>query len=622
MQLIQIFLNLSIRQKFLSLLLVLVVVSVGSFASYEQYSVNEFKREFEKRGALLTKTLSNQAHYNLVMEDYDGLEDMLKTLQQNKYIEVGAFYNAGATQVVGVNVDVLPESDLQISGDFEELSWTYNKNGEKLLLARHKIATDANPDDVLGFVQIALPADALAEQESAGFLILLGGTFVFLMIGLLVLWVFQKVTITPVKELSFAAEKVADGNFDVRVYSQSNDEIGVLIESFNQMVQNNRDLLAEANARSSEAEIARKKSEEMQQKVLEEQSYLQFQFEKIETAITAVTAGDLTQELTIDRDDAVGMLMQKINAMIRDLNSLIGQMHYASESVADASGQIASSVDELSKGAGQQAIQTQEVAKAIEEMSQTVNHSSQSASDAAQIARQTSMLADSGERIFRTTLDGMKNVAQIVRDSAGTVEKLGQSSREIGEIVQVIDDIADQTNLLALNAAIEAARAGDQGRGFAVVADEVRKLAERTTSATSKIAEMIKRIQNETHVVVEAMEQGSTEAEKGMKMADKATESLTEVISSITRITENINQIASGIQRQSSTGEDITIRVDQISTEARNVSEATDELSNISLKLNQLTRQLYGSVKHFVIRKETAQSWDTVYETSGNTTES
>ena len=113
----------------------------------------------------------------------------------------------------------------------------------------------------------------------------------------------------------------------------------------------------------------------------------------------------------------------------------------------------------------------------------------------------------------------MERISNVVEASSNSILALGNSSKEIGEIVQVIDDIADQTNLLALNAAIEAARAGEQGKGFAVVADEVRKLAEKTTSATKKIAEMIKQIQKDTNTAVESMQAGTVEVTKGKELA-------------------------------------------------------------------------------------------------------
>jgi methyl-accepting chemotaxis protein len=605
MAIVKWFLNLSVRAKFAVLLLSLVCISVGSFTIFGQYSLSVFKQEFEKRGELLANTLNNQSQFSLAMEDVDALKDLLKSLVSNGSIAVGSFYDKDGQQLALIGNEDMPNGGINFA-EITEMAWIKNRKGEKRLLVKHKVMTDDNKDEVLGYVTFTVPANSLEVQQSVGMQINLAGIVMFILLGIGVMWIFKKVMIEPVKTLSLAAQKVANGDFDVHVDGVTHDEIGDLIDSFNKMVENNRKLFAEVNDRSKEADEARQKSEEMQQKILEEQAYLQQQFEKIGYVIREVTKGNLTTRLEIERDDAVGRLMKNINKMIADLNELISQVHFASESVAKASGKIASSVDELSEGARQQAMQTQEVANAVEEMAQTVNHSSHNANDAAQIALHTSQLAYEGEQVFRSTLDGMRNVAKIVKDSAGTVEKLGRSSQEIGEIVQVIDDIADQTNLLALNAAIEAARAGEQGRGFAVVADEVRKLAERTTSATAKIADMIKRIQAETNLVVKAMEEGSIEAEKGMEMADKANESLSAVIHSITQITENINQIASGIQQQSSTGEEISLRVEQISAEAKTVAEAADELSSISMNLNALTHQLNGSVKHFVIKKSEA----------------
>ena len=125
-----------------------------------------------------------------------------------------------------------------------------------------------------------------------------------------------------------------------------------------------------------------------------------------------------------------------------------------------------------------------------------------------------------------------------------TVQELGKNSDQIGEIIQVIDDIADQTNLLALNAAIEAARAGEQGRGFAVVADEVRKLAERTTKATKEIAVMIKKIQNDTNGAVLSIMQGTQEVEKGKELANKAGDSLKQIIIGAGEVVDMATQVA------------------------------------------------------------------------------
>src|SRR5262249_21374669 len=139
------------------------------------------------------------------------------------------------------------------------------------------------------------------------------------------------------------------------------------------------------------------------------------------------------------------------------------------------------------------------------------------------------------------------------------------------------DDIADQTNLLALNAAIEAARAGEQGRGFAVVADEVRKLAERTTTATKEIAQMIKNIQDETKTAVAAMEAGTKQVEEGVQSTAKAGDSLREIIHMAEQVGEMITHIATAATQQSSATEEINANVNEIATITREAAQGAQQ---------------------------------------------
>src|SRR5580698_758965 len=162
------------------------------------------------------------------------------------------------------------------------------------------------------------------------------------------------------------------------------------------------------------------------------------------------------------------------------------------------------------------------VVTTINDMSATVLQVSENSNQAAEASRKAAETARHGGSIVQETLGKMRGIAASVSGTTKKMEELGQSSERIGRIIAVIDDIADQTNLLALNAAIEAARAGEQGRGFAVVADEVRKLAERTTTATKEIAQMIKNIQDETRAAVTAMEAGSLQVEEGVKSTAQA----------------------------------------------------------------------------------------------------
>ncbi|MBI5345073.1 MAG: methyl-accepting chemotaxis protein, partial [Deltaproteobacteria bacterium] len=199
----------------------------------------------------------------------------------------------------------------------------------------------------------------------------------------------------------------------------------------------------------------------------------------------------------------------------------------------------------------------------------------------------------------------MKEVAESTSLTADTIKRLGKSSEKIGAIVSVIDDIADQTNLLALNAALEAARAGDQGRGFAVVADEVRKLAERTTKATKEISGMIKSIQDETNMAVDAMAEGTVKVEKGVKLANEAGDSLGKIVVGVQKVSQMISQIAGSTEQQSTTADEISRSMESIAGVSKTNVDAIGEVSRTTNEMARLASELQALVARFKIIRET-----------------
>jgi methyl-accepting chemotaxis protein len=259
----------------------------------------------------------------------------------------------------------------------------------------------------------------------------------------------------------------------------------------------------------------------------------------------------------------------------------------------------------MAAGASQQTEQAAEVATAVEEMSNTIVESTRNAKKASDLANQSGETARVGGAVVTKTIEGMNRIALVVRQSAETVQALGKSSDQIGEIIQVIDDIADQTNLLALNAAIEAARAGEQGRGFAVVADEVRKLAERTTKATKEIAGMIKQIQKNTEGAVDSMVEGTKEVDAGKELADNAGTSLKEIIASSASVVDTVMQLAATSEEQAKASDQISRSITSISDVTQETATGTRQIAEAAQDLNQLTENLQDLVGHFKIAKNT-----------------
>jgi methyl-accepting chemotaxis protein len=320
--------------------------------------------------------------------------------------------------------------------------------------------------------------------------------------------------------------------------------------------------------------------------------------------IEQIAANDLAmQDMEITSRDEVGKAGMALNQMKNNLRGIIQEIAATAEHVASASEEISASATQQAQSAETQKDQAAQVANAMQQMSSTVLLVSENSNSAAESSRHAAETARHGGTIVEETLNKMQAIAESVASTAKKVEELGKSSDQIGRIIGVIDDIADQTNLLALNAAIEAARAGEQGRGFAVVADEVRKLAERTTTATKEIANMIRNIQDETKIAVSAMEAGTQQVEKGVKSTTQAGEALKEIIQMSEHVGEMITHIATAATEQSSASDEVNRNMEQIARLVKESAVGAQQSAKACQDLSGLALDLQKMVNNFKIDK-------------------
>jgi len=306
--------------------------------------------------------------------------------------------------------------------------------------------------------------------------------------------------------------------------------------------------------------------------------------------------GDLTRHLEVTSDREVAELAQWFNTFVDRLRAIMNSVADNVHHLAAAGEQLSANSRQQAQGAEQQKSQIQQVASATHEMSVAVEQVTQMASRAAEATKNSAAAARRGGTVVEETLTRMQAIAASTTEAAKKIESLGQQSEHIGRIIGVIDDIADQTNLLALNAAIEAARAGTQGRGFAVVADEVRKLAERTTTATNEIAQMIHAVQEGTRQAVAAMQAGTKEVDLGVVATHEAGTALHQIIEISDRVGEMVTHIAEASAQQLSATDDMNQSAERIAgiaaVTASGAVEATQALEDFAKLAAEIQHQV------------------------------
>lgn len=295
--------------------------------------------------------------------------------------------------------------------------------------------------------------------------------------------------------------------------------------------------------------------------------------------------GDLTKTIDIKNRDEIGEVAVYFNKFTEKIREVVIVIKDTADAVASGNNELAATMQQMSMTTSDQNMQISSIASAMEEVSANTVSMTDNVSEGLGASREATEMTLEGQKLLSEIVASINNIKSTTNELGETINGLAVSSEEIGQILNVIDDIADQTNLLALNAAIEAARAGEAGRGFAVVADEVRKLAERTQSATSQIGLIINSLKSETTKASKGMKEAINSVDKGHEVVEKTSSSFVHVVESMERMETSSQYINSSIAEQSSTVSSIN---ENIQTIAAGVEESTHAISEVARTVEDL----------------------------------
>jgi len=405
-----------------------------------------------------------------------------------------------------------------------------------------------------GAIRVGVTANATRSISDTGRQVIVITGLTILIAGLIMAFFLSRRTLRPLHEIMDTSALVADGDLTRELQVKSDDEIGKVAASINEMIKGMRVLVSKTGEAAESVIVASKE---------------------------VSAASDQTAL-------AVSEVAEGVNRIAQGAHDQNEQAEQATSSMKG----LHSAIEQIAEGSQEQAIHVGKTSDLVVQMVASLEDVTGRIGEVDKLAINSVASAKEGAESVGTMISSMDNIKESVYATASRINEMGAQSEQIGEIVEVIDDIATQTNLLALNAAIEAARAGEQGRGFAVVADEIRKLAERSSRATKDIADLIYGIQEGIQSAIQATDRGIEEVDTGVDLADLARGALANILNDAEKTSSEIAAISKAVERLVADSNDIAEAMDSVAAVTEESSAASEEMAAGSGELNNIVESM------------------------------
>jgi len=381
----------------------------------------------------------------------------------------------------------------------------------------------------------------------------------------------------PLNQMMETVQQVGQGDYAARTRLSGSDELSELGQAFDQMLDERVNTLVETE----------QENERLNDSII---SLLQ--------AVSQLSQRDLTVKVPVT-EDMTGPVADALNLLTNETATVLQEVTRISEQVATASDKVKTQSDTVIAVAENERQAVEQSTADLAAASETMKQIAQLAQECNAAAETTIKTTQAALHTVTSTVSGINNTRDTIRETEKRIKRLGERSQEISGVVNLINTIAERTHILALNASMHAASAGEAGRGFAVVADEVQRLAENAREATSQIATLVSNIQIETADTVNAMNAAISQVVDGSRLAEQAGEQMQHTQETTTELVTTVQQIASRSQEQARVSNELVSRAQQIQTSTQQTGQQLQEQTVQTTNLVEYARNLLNSVRVF-----------------------